>query len=162
LVILKLYAKKPEESYTFAEIQKKTKLPLATAFRQLKALAKQGFLSVEKIKHVHVYRLAHTDVAQTIVSLLYEHPEPLRVFLEKAENLDTVEEVAMTAKTENSATIVVVGHAVDKAALNEQVAFVLDRYSYKISHVVLEPEQYAQMQAMGLYPTKPQVLYRKL
>ena len=162
LEILKVFAKKPDNAFTMAEVQKKTKLPVATTFRQLKRLAKQGFLTVETIKHVSLYKLSQNDLTQTITSLLYEHPEPLRLFLEKAETLDSVEEIAMSGKTENSATLVVVGHNIQKSVLNEEVAHILDRYSYKISHVVLEPEQFAQMLQMGLYPQKPQILYRKL
>ena len=37
--ILAVFAKKPDNTYTMAEIQKKTKLPVATTFRQLRRLA---------------------------------------------------------------------------------------------------------------------------
>ncbi len=162
LTILKVFAKKPEGEFTMAEIQKKSKLPAATTFRQLKTLAKAGFLKEVKVKHIHVYSLAANDHAQTVVSLLYEHPEPLRLFLEKVEALPMVTEIAMNAKTENSASIIVIGDEVPRQDLNDDVALILDRYSYKITYLVLPPEQYQQMLAMRLYPTKPQILYRKL
>jgi hypothetical protein len=160
--ILKVFAVKPDAGFTMAEIQKKTKLPAATTFRQLKALAQKGFLSVSTIKHVSIYRLAQNDLTQTVASLLYEHPEPLRMFLEKVEELRGVEEVMMHGKTENGANLVVVGHEVPKNPINEAVAFILDRYSYKINHLVVEPEQYETMANMGLYPQIRTVLYRKL
>lgn len=160
--VLSVFAKKPDASYTMAEIQKKTKLPVATTFRMLKHLSTQGFLSVENVKHLHMYRLGQNDLTQTIVSLLYEHPEPLRIFLEKVEELPNVVEIMMHGKSENSANLVVVGENVAKAPINEVVAQVLDRYSYKINHLVVEPEQYETMANMGLYPGQRTVLYRKL
>lgn len=160
--ILQVFAKKPEAEFTMVEIQKKAKLPAATTFRQLRLLVQQGFLVRKQVKHVSLYALAQNDLTQTVTSLLYEHPEPLRLFLEKVEALPTVVEIAMNGKSENSANIIVIGEAVPKAVLNEDVALILDRYSYKISYIALEPEQYEQMLAMGLYPTKPQILYRQL
>jgi len=68
----------------------------------------------------------------------------------------------MNGKTENSANIIIIGEDIPKTDINSDVALVLDRYSYKINHIVLEPEAYEQMVAMNLYPTKPQILYRKL
>jgi predicted transcriptional regulator len=162
LAILKFFAKKPDGEFTMAEIQKKARLPAATTFRQLKTLTKAGFLIETKVKHIHLYKLAPSDHAQTVVSLLYEHPEPLRLFLEKVEAMAMVEEIAMNAKTENSASIIVIGDDVPRTDINEDVALILDRYSYKITYIVLPPEQYQQMLSMGLYPTKPQILYRKL
>jgi len=64
--------------------------------------------------------------------------------------------------TDNSANVVVVGENVPKAPINEVVAAVLDRYNYKINHLVVEPEQYETMDRMGLYPGQKSVLYRKL
>jgi hypothetical protein len=58
--------------------------------------------------------------------------------------------------------LVVVGHDVPKSPINEAVALVLDRYSYRINHLVVEPEQYETMANMGLYPQIRTVLYRKL
>lgn len=160
--VLKVFAAKPDAQFTMAEIQKKTKLPVATVFRQLKELSKKGFLQVEMVKHLHLYSLGKGDHAQTMASLLYEHPEPLRLFLERVEALAGVEEVVMHGKTENSANLVVVGENINRQAINEAVALALDRYSYKINHLVVEPEQYATMANMGLYPEKRQVLYRRL
>jgi DNA-binding Lrp family transcriptional regulator len=162
IAILKVFAKKPEAELSMTEIQKKAKLPVATTFRQLKHLVERGFLSQKKLKHLTIYALAQNDLAQTVISLLYEHPEPLRLFLEKVEQIPTVTEILMNGKTENSANIIIIGDDVPKAELNTDVALVLDRYSYKINHIVLEPEAYQQMVAMNLYPTKPQILYRKL
>ena len=68
----------------------------------------------------------------------------------------------MNAKTENSASLIIIGSDIPKAPLNEDVGMILDRYSYKVTYIVLEFEQYEQMVSMGLYPTKPQILYRKL
>lgn len=160
--ILTVFAKKPDTTYTMAEIQKKTKLPAATTFRQLKALAKQGFLTEEAVKHVHIYRLSTNDLTQTITSLLYEHPEPLKLFLEKVEELPGVVEIMMHGKLENGANLVVVGDGVPKQPINELIASILDRYSYKINHLVVEPDQYQTMSNMGLYPGNKTVLYRKL
>lgn len=160
--ILKVFAAKPDAKFSMVEIQKKTKLPAATVFRQLKHLSTHGFLSVEIIKHLHLYSLGKGDHAQTMASLLYEHPEPLRLFLERVEVLDGVVEIMMHGKTENSANLVVVAENVNRAAINDAVAMALDRYSYKINHLVVEPEQYESMANMGLYPGTRQVLYRKL
>lgn len=162
IAILKVFAKKPDAGFTMAEVQKRTKLPAATTFRQLKMLTKQGFLAAESLKHLSIYKLAQNDLTQTVTSLLYEHPEPLQVFLERVESLSGVEEIIMTGKTENGANIQVVGRDVPKAQVNEVVAAVLDRYSYKITHLVVEPEQYATMVSMGLYPGQRTVLYRTI
>jgi hypothetical protein len=160
--ILKVFAGKPDAKFTMAEIQKKTKLPAATTFRQLKYLSEKGFLDVEAVKHLHIYKLGRGEHAQTMASLLYEHPEPLRLFLERVEVLDGVEEIMMHGKSENGANLVVVGHGVNKAPINDAVALAIDRYSYKINHLVVEPEQYETMANMGLYPSNRIVLYRKL
>lgn len=160
--ILKVFAVKPDVGFTMGEIQKKTKLPVATTFRQLKELVAKGFLTVNRVKHVSIYRLAQNDLTQTVTSLLYEHPEPLRIFLERVEELTGVEEIMMHGKTENGANLVVVGHDVAKGPINDAVALVLDRYSYRINHLVVEPEQYETMANMGLYPQIRTVLYRKL
>ena len=162
ITILKVFATKPDGKFTMAEIQKKTKLPVATTFRQLKELSKEGFLNEETVKHLHIYSLGKGEHAQTMASLLYEHPEPLRLFLERVEQVAGVEEIVMHGKSENGANLVVVGKIEGKAAINDAVAIALDRYSYKINHLVVEPEQYETMANMGLYPGNRQVLYRKL
>ncbi len=160
--VLQVFIQKPQDEFVLKEVVRKAKVPLATTYRILHQLAEKGLLSASTHKHLTVYRLADSEDARYLSQLLYEKPVPIARFVDVIASLPGIEQALMHGKaTESRANIVIIGTGIDKDLINATVAQIREDDHFTITHLILEPEQYQMLEAMGQFSGSKTVLFAR-
>lgn len=147
---------------TLSEVHEATGIPLATMHRILKELAGKHLLETTKIKHMTLYSMGQGEAAQALANLFYEHPTPIMEFVNKTRSLPGIQQIIMHGEaTSRRANIVLIGEGIDKDKVNEQVANLLEKERFTISHLILDPEQFSMLENMGQFSDQRSILYKK-
>ncbi|MFT4250698.1 MAG: helix-turn-helix domain-containing protein [Candidatus Woesearchaeota archaeon] len=147
---------------TLSEVVEATNIPLATMHRILKELTEKNLLQIHQVKHIKLYTLAQSEAAQTLAKLFYEHPTPIMEFINKTRSLEGIQQILMHGEATNRrANIVLIGEGINKEIVNTEVANILEKDRFTISHLILEPEQFTMLENMGQFSDKRAVLYKK-
>ncbi len=70
LKILMLFLKNPNELYHINKVSRMTGVPVATAFRMMKTLHKEGFIEATQISKFKIYRMAENSRTRKMRRLL--------------------------------------------------------------------------------------------
>lgn len=158
--ILQVFIQKPGEEFTLKEIVKQSKVPLATTFRVLKDLAKKDLVEKTKHKHLTTYQLASGPDAQYLGKLLYERPQPIEAFVERAKHIENIDRIIMHGKaTESKANVVLIGSDISKEAVHQAIISIREDFNFTITHLILEEEQFAMLESMGQFSGNRTILY---
>lgn len=160
--VIQFFTRHPTTTHTLSEVVDETKLPLSTTHRILKDLTQKNILSTQEQKHLTTYYLSENEHAKYLSQLLYEQPSVLEEFVNKIRSDPGIQQVLLHGKpTDTRANIVVIGTNINKDAVNEEVANILEEHRYTISHLILEPEQFGMLESMGQFSGEKTVLYQQ-
>ena len=161
ILVIQHFTKHPTAKHTLSEVVDDTQLPLATTHRILKDLAKKNILDTHKHKHLTTYSLGSSEHANYLAQLLYEQPSVIDQFVANTRSIAGIQQIMLHGKpTDTRANIVVIGTGIDKDAVNQEVATLLEQERYTISHLILEPEQFEMLESMGQFSGKKTTLYQ--
>ncbi|MFH1173625.1 MAG: hypothetical protein V1725_00650 [archaeon] len=162
IVILRLFLNNPDKQYYVREVAKATKQPIATTFRALQKYLGMGIIAQTKIKHLKIYQLQKNDNTSFLQQLFEEKKSILQSFIDQVSTIEGVSELLLHGKEEKEkANIVIIGKSIDDMRVREIVVAIKNEYNFTISHLILSQEQFAQMEAMGLFPGKKTALFER-
>ena len=162
IAVIQYFIRHQTNNHTLSEVVEDTKLPLATTHRILKELTKKKVLDTEQVKHLTTYKLGASEDAKYLEKLLYEQPDVLEEFVRKTSSFPGIQQIVLHGKsTPNRANIVVIGTGIDKDLVNQEVAEVLERERFRISHLILDPEQFTMLESMGQFSGEKTTLYQE-
>lgn len=162
LDLLRFFLDNPEKQYYLRELAKLTKIPPATIFRLLKRLKNAGVIEEIKIKKFKIYQLKTSDTASYLQEFMATKRSALDAFIAIAKDIPGVDQILLHGQeTAERASLLLVGTGIDTAMVQAAVIEIKRIYNYNILHLNLEPGQFEQMTAIGLYPGKRVTLFRR-
>lgn len=162
MTVIKYLLDHPDQEYGVRELAKATRVPPATTHRILQTLLKMGIVESEKIKQLKLYSLSQNKSTKFLDELLAVKKSAIEEFVEYAKRLTGVEEIILHGRaTKEKANLLVIGRDVDSTELAKIVGRIKEQLRFTILHLLLAPDQYAQMASMGLYAGEKQRLFRR-
>lgn len=162
LTLLRFFLDNPEKQYYLRELAKLTKIPPATIFRLLKRLKNAGVIEEIKIKKFKVYQLKTSDTSAYLQDFMATKRSALDAFIAMVKEISGVDQILLHGQeTPERASLLLIGNNIDTSAVQVAVSEVKRTYNYNILHLTLEPGQFEQMTAIGLYPGKRVTLFRR-
>ncbi|MFH1073316.1 MAG: hypothetical protein V1743_07855 [Nanoarchaeota archaeon] len=160
--IMRLFFDSPEGQFYLREIAKTTKIPLASAFRIVKKLKKTEIINEIRLKKFKLYQLAQNENTYFLEQLIATKRTAIDDFVKRCRQIQGISVILLHGKeSADKASLLIVGQNIDIEGVKRAVLDIKERYNFNIIHLTLEPGQFEQMTAMGLYPGKKVVLYKK-
>jgi DNA-binding Lrp family transcriptional regulator len=162
LAVLRLFSQNGEKQYYLREISKTTRVPIATVFRIVRRLVDLSVIQEIKIKKFKLYQYGAGKEAKFVANLIEIRKGAVEEFVEACRPLDGVEQVVLHGGMQKDrANVLLIGRQIATEPLNAAVARIREQLGFTIIYLVLEPAQYEQMVAMGLYAGERQVLLQR-
>lgn len=160
--ILRYFIANEEKQYYLREIAKLTKTSPASTYRILNKLVKLDILRMDQIKNLKLYSLNNNKVTEYLKSFLKIEKRIVEGFVDSIKSKSGLQQIIMVGEEKNDrANLILIAESLDQSEIKLLCADIKEKYSFTISTFTLTYEQYEQMHAMGLYPGKKQVLYKK-
>jgi hypothetical protein len=162
ITLLRLFLNNQDKQYYVREVAKATKTPLATTFRILQKYIELKVISQTKIKHLRLYQLMRNENTAFLIQLFEEKKTIMQSFVDQVSTIDGVQSILLHGQEEkDKANIVLIGKSIDELRVREIVVAIKNEYNFSIAHLILDPNQFSQMESMGLFPGKKVILYEK-
>jgi len=162
LRILKLFLAEKNKEFSLSEVSKQAKVPIASTFRIINQLTNLGLLEQSKIKHLKLYMLAENKGVRYLETFLKEEKQILELAVDRLAAVPGIEQIVIQGKaTKDMANLMLIGHDVDNSLIKPICAEIKEKYKFNLSTLILNPEQYEQMTAMGLYSGQKRVLFKQ-
>lgn len=159
--ILRLFINNSDKRYYLREISRITKVSPASTYRILVSMKEMEILNEYKDKHLKTYAL-NEENATMFSHLLEDKTTAIEEFVKYVKRAEGVHKIIKHGQEErNKANILIIGLGIDEEEIRKKVVDLKEKYNFSIIFLVLQPEQYEQMNEMGLYPGEKEVLYEK-
>ncbi|MFC1800425.1 helix-turn-helix domain-containing protein [Nanoarchaeota archaeon] len=153
LSILRVFYRDPGQQLYLREISKKTHVPVASTFRIIQKLVKLNIITQHVIKKFKLYNLGDNESTRFLGQLIKKEKQALQVFITRAKGVLGVETIMLQGREEKDrANLIIIGQEVDKTQIKNICANIKKEFNFTITELVLEKDQYQQMNKMGLYP----------
>jgi len=153
LRVLQFFFNYPEDEFYIREIAKRTKVPLATTFRIINKLKELEILKEVRLRKFKVYKLNQTKNTDFLHDMIAQKKSALNEFVEKASNIEEVEQIVLHGKEEKGkANILLIGQVIPVSEIKKLVVEIKETYNLTIIDLTLEPDQFVKMSEMGLFP----------
>jgi hypothetical protein len=163
LTVLRLLSANPEKQYYLREIQKATRVPVATVFRIINRLVALEVVEVVKLKQrIKLYTYGKGKEAKFVEQLIEVRRGAVEEFVESCRAIPGIVQVILHGRRQKDrANFLIIGDDVPTAPLVAAWAALKERMDFTAIYLILGPHQYAQMVEMGLYAGDRQVLMQK-
>ena len=162
LKILRLFYKEYDKEFYLREIAKKTNVAPASTFRILKKLMKLKLIKQIVIKRFKLYKLEDNEYTRFLGPVVKKGKQALEVFITRAKDLYGLDSIILqSGDTDKKANLIVIGSGINQDKIKNLCGQMLEEFNYRLTALVLEKEQFEQMDKMGLYPGKKKVIYKR-
>lgn len=159
--ILTVLSNKPKDFY-LKELSDTAKVPIATTFRIVQKLKQLNVITESQISKFKLYRLANNNKSRFLTEIFRNKNSPLSEFIETIKNKPEIEAVILHGDLmDNRANVLLIGYNIRSSEMDKIVEDIKNRRGFSISFVNLDPNQYRQMTAMGLYSGRKTQLFSK-
>lgn len=162
LKILRMFVDNPDQQFYLRELAKKTRIPTTSTLRILRRLQQLDIVAEIRIKQIKLYQLKIGKNAEFLTEVISTKRSALDAFIDMIAQIPGIEQVLLHGKeTPEKASILIIGHNVSPEKMQYAVIDIKQRFKFNIVHLLIEPAQFEQMTAMGLYPGQKVVLFRR-
>ncbi|MDD9954564.1 MAG: helix-turn-helix domain-containing protein [Candidatus Woesearchaeota archaeon] len=162
LTILRQLSADPSRQWYLRELSKSTRVPVASVYRIVNKLVALRIVERVMLKKFKVYHYSTSKEAAFVEQIIAIQKGAVEEFVEYCRAIPAVQQVILHGRKEKSkANLLVIGENIPTGPLVEAAATIKETYEFTAIYIVLEPAQYEQMAAMGLYAGDTQVLLQK-
>jgi hypothetical protein len=162
LDVILVFLKNRDKDFYLREVAKQSKVPLASTFRIVAKLQQLGFVQPVIISKFKLYRLANNDKTKSLDTLLLGRKTPLDIFVDNASKLTDVKSIILHGEvTRDGANVLIISEGTDSGQLKTLTADIHGKFKFTIKYLVLNEEQFTQMDSMGLYPKRKKVIFSR-
>lgn len=162
LKVIRLFFDNPEEDFYIREVSKKTKLPVSTTFRIMNKLKDLDIIRLKRMKKFKVYFLNMSKDIEILQDLVIQKKSALNEFVENVSNIEEVDSIILHGKEDkNKANVLLIGDNIPVEKVKNFVVEVKENYDFTIIDLSIEPDQFAKMSDMGLFPGRRTVLFQR-
>ncbi|MFT4282814.1 MAG: hypothetical protein ACMXX6_00125 [Candidatus Woesearchaeota archaeon] len=159
--ILRLFINNPNNQYYLREISRISKVSPASTHRILSSMKDLNLIKERKEKHLKTYILFKEN-ASIFSELLEDRKSALQEFSSFIKGVSGVLKAIRHGEEQNDkASVLIVGRDIDQELIRQKVFDIKQKFNFNLIFLTLDPDQYIQMESMGLYPGKKEILFEK-
>lgn len=160
--ILRIFFENDKKQFYLREISNKTGVSTASTFRVLNKLVQLNLISININAKFKSYILADNENTRFLGQLIKKEKQIMQILVTRVKNIEGLQEVMLYGKEEKDrAIIILIGENIPSETVKSVCSEIKEEFNYSINPLVLNREQFEQMDRMGLYPDKKKVLFRK-
>jgi hypothetical protein len=160
LRILRLFYNNEQGEFYLREISKKSGIAVASTFRIMSRLLELEIVDLVQIKKFKLYKLGDNENTRFLGQFIRKQKQALEVFITRAKEISGIKIIMLQGREEKEmANVIIIGDDINKTAVKSLCGEIRDEFKFKITDLILQEEQFKQMDAMGLYPGRKKVLY---
>ena len=157
IAIVELLLNAREEMF-LQEISQKSKVPMASAFRILQGLVREGLLHKRKWKTSTIYSCVQNEKRDVLKELFSNEYDGVYEFVQLLAGLEGVQNIILHgSQRKGKANVLVLGEQIDGNKVEEACQKVREK-GFELSYLTLSKKQYDQMAKMGLYQGEKKVV----
>lgn len=146
------------EEMVLKEIAEKSKVPMASTFRILQELVRQGLLHKRKWKTSTIYSCVQNEKTDVLKELFSNEYDGVSEFVQLVGDGAGVQSIiSHGAQRKGKANLLVIGENLDGVKLEEASQKVRER-GFDLTYLPVTKKQYEQMAKMGLYQGEKKVV----
>ena len=162
LKILRIFFGNDKKQFYLREIAKITGVSSTSTFRLLDKLLELKIISLIQSSKFKTYVLADNETTRFLGQLIKREKQILQVLITRLKVILGLEEVILYgSEDKEKANVLLIGKDIPAEIIKELCNSIKEEFSYTITPLILNREQYDQMNNMGLYPDKKRILFRK-
>jgi hypothetical protein len=161
--ILRIFFGNDKKQFYLREVSSLTGVSPASTFRLLNKLVEVKIVSLIHSAKFKTYILADNETTRFLGQLIKREKQILQVLVTKVKSIAGLEEVVLYGtEDKEKANVLLIGKNIPAETVKEVCNSIKEEFSYTINPLVLNREQYEQMNSMGLYPDKKRILFSNL
>lgn len=162
LALLRVFYSNPDKQWYLREVSKKSKVSVATTSRLITKFLELGIIEQINISKFKLYKLGDNEHSRFLGQFIKREKQILQVFISRVKLLPGLYSIILHGPEEKTkANILLIGSGLNNDEVKSLCGHIQAEYNFRISPLVLTPEQFEQMSGMGMLTEKKQVLYSK-
>ena len=160
--ILRIFFENDKKQFYLREIAKNTGVSAASTFRLLNKLVQMRIISLIHSAKFKTYILADNETTRFLGQLIKKEKQILQILVTRVKDISGLDEVILYGKEDkDKANVLLIGNNIEAGSVKDVCSGIKEEFNYTINPLILNRDQYDQMNSMGLYPDKKRVLFRK-
>jgi DNA-binding transcriptional ArsR family regulator len=160
--VIQIFLANKEKQFYLREIEKETKVPIATVSRHIQKLKKLGIIKEIKISKFKLYQLNENNDVRYLQTFMKKDVQILDLFVDNVKTIPGVQSIILHGdELKDRANVLIIGEDIDSGEVKQRVGQIKEDTKFTVSALVLTREQYEQMSRMGLYSGKKKSLYER-
>ena len=161
--ILRIFFENDKKQFYLREIAKNTGVSAASTFRLLNKLVQLKVIDQIMSAKFKTYLLSDNETTRFLGQLIKREKQILQVFITRVKIIPGMEEVILYGKEDkDKANVLLIGNNIEAGTIKDVCSGIKEEFNYTITPLMLNREQYDQMNKMGLYPDKKRILFSNL
>jgi hypothetical protein len=162
LKVLNLFLENKAREFHLREVAKESKVPLASAFRIVSKLIGMGVVEQIVIKKFKLLKWADNEKSRKVDLVVMGRKNPIEFFIDMIKDLEGISALILYGTPDrDGANILIIGNNVDSNEIKMSTAKTKEKFNFNVTALVLNDEQFDQMNKMGLYPKTKKIIYNK-
>lgn len=160
LNLIKTFLSEPHKEFYLQELSEKSKVPVASAYRILNKLIDLEIITERKISRFTIYKLSESKETAFLHKLFKFEIDPLSEFISEITAKYAISAVYLQgAKSPEKANLVILAYDLKSDELENVAKEIKVKYNFTIHFMLLTPDQFKQMESMGLSNKKNELLF---
>jgi DNA-binding MarR family transcriptional regulator len=160
--ILRIFFENDKKQFYLREISQKTGVSAASTFRLLNRLVQLKIIDLIISAKFKTYLLSDNETTRFLGQLIKKEKQILQILVTRVKDIQGLDEVILYGKEDkDKANVLLIGNNIQTDEIKDVCSSIKEEFNYTISPLILNRDQYDQMNAMGLYPEKKRLLFRK-
>lgn len=160
--VLNIFLENKDKEFHLREVAKESKVPLASAFRIVSKLIELGLVEQIVIRKFKLLKWADNEKSRKVDLIVMGRKNPIEFFTEMVKDIEGISALILYGTPDrDGANILIIGNNVDSNQIKLATAKAKERFNFNITALVLNDEQFDQMNKMGLYPKTKKIIYNK-
>ncbi|MBT4595884.1 helix-turn-helix domain-containing protein [Candidatus Woesearchaeota archaeon] len=160
LLLIKTILSEPNKEFYLQELSEKSKVPIATTFRLLNKLIELKLIEERKISRFTIYKLSKNKEIEFLSKLFKFEIDPIKEFSDLVNAKFAISSIYRQGeKSDKKSNLVILGYDIEANQISEIAKEIKVNYNYLINFIILTPEQFKQMENMGINTNKHHLIY---
>ena len=143
----------PKKGYYLSQLSEESGVSLSSTYRILKKLCQLKIVKEEVVGPIKMYYLNNNQQTTLLGELINPGKSVIKLIKEFFSDILGIEKIVSYGKVSNEkATLPLIGKSIDTSAVERKKEQIAKEHGVLVNHIILTPEQYNQMSALGLYP----------
>ncbi len=162
LKVLNVFFENKDQEFHLREISSTSKVPLASTHRIVKKLADMGLIQYIEIKKFKLLKWSDSDKARKLELLFVGRKNPLEFFKDLIKEIEAITTIILYGTpSRDGADLLIIGNEINANDIKSATTKTKEKFGFTVNTLLLNDEQFDQMNRMGLYPKNKKIIYQR-